>query len=212
MSDENPTGEFLPTRKSLLSRLKNWDDNDSWRDFFDTYWRLIYDVARKSGFNDAEAQDIVQETVISVAGQIAEFRYDATKGRFKNWLGLITRCRIADHLRKKYRDAARAPGERSDWQSHQDTLAALPDPKAAELDALWETEWHKRLLALAMERVKRKVRAEHFQIFELCAVQEWPVSKVSKALGVSLALIYVTRHRVGALLKKELRRVETETE
>ncbi len=47
--------EFLPTRKSLLSRLKNWDDSQSWREFFDTYWSLIYGVAIKGGLSDAEA-------------------------------------------------------------------------------------------------------------------------------------------------------------
>ena len=26
---------LIPTRQSLLIRLKNWDDQDSWKDFFD---------------------------------------------------------------------------------------------------------------------------------------------------------------------------------
>ena len=41
------TEELLPTRYSLLSRLQNWEDHESWRVFFDTYWRLIYSVALK---------------------------------------------------------------------------------------------------------------------------------------------------------------------
>ncbi len=35
------TEEFIPTRYSLLSRLQNWDDQESWKDFFDTFWLLI---------------------------------------------------------------------------------------------------------------------------------------------------------------------------
>ena len=35
---------WLPTRQTLLSRLKNWDDQSSWREFFNLYWRLIYGV------------------------------------------------------------------------------------------------------------------------------------------------------------------------
>ena len=57
--------KFIPTRRSLLSRLKDWDNQDSWRDFFNTYWRLIYEFAAKAGLDDADAQDVVQETVIS---------------------------------------------------------------------------------------------------------------------------------------------------
>ena len=75
--------EFLPTRRSLLSRLKDWDDQESWKDFFDTYWKLIYGVAIKSGLNDAEAQDVVQEAVISVAKKMHEFKYDPAVGRSK---------------------------------------------------------------------------------------------------------------------------------
>ena len=53
--------EFLPTRRSLLTRLKDWDDQQGWREFFETYWRLIYSVATKAGLNDSDAQDIVRE-------------------------------------------------------------------------------------------------------------------------------------------------------
>ena len=30
------------TPSSLLRRLKNWDDQSGWQEFFDTYWKLIY--------------------------------------------------------------------------------------------------------------------------------------------------------------------------
>jgi len=55
--------DLIPTQKSLLSRLKNWDDQSSWKTFFDTYWRLIYAFARRAGLGDAEAQDVVQFSV-----------------------------------------------------------------------------------------------------------------------------------------------------
>ena len=50
----------------MLGRLKDWSDDQSWRDFFETYWRLIYSTARKNGLSDAEAQEVVQERVIAV--------------------------------------------------------------------------------------------------------------------------------------------------
>jgi len=71
---------FLPTRRSLLSRIRDWDDQESWRRFFDTYWRLIYNTAVKAGLSDAEAQDVVQETILTVAKKIKEFHYDPTVG------------------------------------------------------------------------------------------------------------------------------------
>src|SRR5438105_2832178 len=95
--------EFIPTRRSLITRLKNWDDQQSWQEFFDTYWRLIYSVALKAGLSPSDSQDIVQETVVSVARQMPGFHYDPSAGSFKSWLMVITRRRIIDHLRKRAR-------------------------------------------------------------------------------------------------------------
>jgi RNA polymerase sigma-70 factor (ECF subfamily) len=58
----------------LLVRLKDWGDQKSWQDFFDTYWRLIHSVAIKAGLSEAEAQDVVQETVLTVAKKLAVLR------------------------------------------------------------------------------------------------------------------------------------------
>jgi len=196
---------ILPTRQSLLSRLKDWNDQDSWRDFFELYWRLIFDVARKSGLSEADAQDVVQETIVAVAQQMPEFRYDPTRGRFKSWLCQITRRRIADRLRKYYREP-KSPGE----EANDAALESLPDTTLASMDSLWEQEWKQHLYLLALERVKRNVRPEHFQIFDLYVTQGWPVTQVAKALGVSLALIYVTRHRIGLQLRQEIKRLRAE--
>ena len=78
--------DSVPTRHSLLIRLKQWDDTVGWREFFETYWELIHNVARKAGLTDAEAQDVVQETVIAVARKIGEFKADPRHGSFKSWL------------------------------------------------------------------------------------------------------------------------------
>src|SRR5437016_4761776 len=93
--------EFIPTRRSLLSRLRNWDDQESWRKFFEAYGRLIYSVAIKGGLTDAEAQDVVQETVLVVARKIPGFKYDPALGSFKSWLLLITRRKIEKQFKKR---------------------------------------------------------------------------------------------------------------
>ena len=66
--------ELIPTRASLLGRLKDWQDQAGWQEFFDTYWKLIYGVAIKSGLTHPEAQDVVQETVMSVCKNMQNFR------------------------------------------------------------------------------------------------------------------------------------------
>src|SRR5215212_4743108 len=123
--------DLLPTRRSLLSRLKNWDDQQSWRDFFESYWRLIYGVATKAGLNESEAQDVVQETLVSVAKEIPGFRYNPDVGSFKGWLLRITRRRIADHWRK-HKSA----------HGHEISFEEFPDEGVSAFEALWNEEWH----------------------------------------------------------------------
>src|SRR5438034_2400969 len=90
--------QLLPTRATLIDRLKDWQDQSTWQEFFDTYWKLIYGVARKAGLTDAEAQDVVQETMFSVARHMPTFKYDPAIGSFKAWLLNMTRWRLHDQL------------------------------------------------------------------------------------------------------------------
>ena len=201
-----PTEDFIPTRYSLLSRLQDWDDQDSWKDFFDTYWRLIYAFALKSGLTEAEAQDVVQETVISVAKHIQEFKRDRKLGSFKGWLRNLTRWRIADQLRKRTRIAPQEREAVEDASAAWDT-ARIAD--SAEVESVWETEWRMNLMKVALENVKRRVKEEHYQMFDFYVVKQWPVAKVARMLGVSTGQIYLAKFRVGVLIKKEIRRLET---
>jgi RNA polymerase sigma factor (sigma-70 family) len=208
MNAAKEASAFIPTRRSLLSRLKNWDDAESWRDFFDTYWRLIYSVAIKAGLNDAEAQDVVQETVLSVARRMPNFKYDPAVGSFKSWLLLITRRRIADHFRKRRRGDARCEPI-PDNASETAFLERVLDPAGGDLEAVWAAEWDKNILDRAIDRVKRKVDPKQFQIFDCYVLKEWPVKEIRRILGVSDSQVYLAKHRINSLVKKEIQHLET---
>jgi len=194
----------IPTRYSLLSRLQNWDDQASWKDFFDTYWRLIYSIALKSGLTEAEAQDVVQETIISVAKDIQKFKRDRQLGSFKGWLRNLTRWRIADQLRKRTR-AGQVENDLAGAEFYGPDVAEIPGPAGAE--SVWEDEWRANLLKAALENVKRRVKEEHYQMFDFYVLKEWPVGKVAHTLGVNAGQVYLAKYRIGALLKKEIRRL-----
>src|SRR5829696_5837870 len=141
--------DWLPTRTSLLRRMKQWDDQESWRDFFNTYWKLIYSAAVKAGLNDAEAQDVVQDTVIAVAKKIEDFKYDPALDSFKGWLLYLTRKRIALHYRKRERGG---PARDSEVMT-LDELQRTPDPAGVDLEAIWNQEWESSLADAALARV-----------------------------------------------------------
>ena len=198
---------LVATRRSLVDRLRNWDDRKRWQEFFDSYWKLIYSAARKSGLTDAEAQEVVQETVITVAKKIDKLDYDPARGSFKGWLLQITRWRIADQFRKRRPEDARRAGSQDDSRLTA-TIERIADSHAVDLDALWEKEWQENLFAAAIARVKKKIEPKQFQIFDCCVRKEWPAQKVADELRVKIAQVYLIRHRVSALLKKEVKALE----
>jgi len=210
--------EFIPTRASLLGRLKNWADQHSWQHFFNTYWRLIYSVALKAGLSDAEAQDVVQETLVTVAKKIGQFKSDPAIGSFKGWLLLITRRRIADQLEKRGKlpetpppsETGRMPlsSGGADDSTRTATIERVPDPATFNLDTCWEEQWQANLLRAATEKVKSQVSAKQFQMFELYVLREWPVRKVAATLGVNVGQVYLAKHRIARLLKREVRKLE----
>jgi RNA polymerase sigma-70 factor (ECF subfamily) len=205
-----PEQDLIPTRYSLLSRLQNWDDQASWKEFFDTYWLLIYSIALKSGLTDSEAQDVVQETIISVAKNIHKFKRDRALGTFKGWLRNLTRWRIADQLKRRIQPRSEnfvALGDEADPPAEFDQI---PDPSGGALDDVWEKEWRANSFDAAVERVKQRVKEEHFQIFELLVIRQWPARRVAAAMDINIGQVYLAKFRVVALIKKEIRKLDKE--
>src|SRR5262245_35030208 len=191
-----PTKRGAPrTRRSLIVRLKDWQDQESWQDFDRIYRKLIYDTALRASLTEPEAQDAVQETLWSVAKKSAGCGYDRQVGSSKSWLLQITRRRIVDQMRKRRGGNA---------VINDQTLAQLPDPSAARLEALWNEEWHQSLLDMARALVKRRVGERQFRMFELYVMQQLPLKDVTRLLRVNAAQVYMAKYRITRLLKKEL--------
>ena len=213
MSDEPSS---IRTRPSLLGRLQAGDDAQSWEEFYRIYGKLVRDFALQAGLSATEADEVVQETVIATSRHLPEYHYDPKKCRFKTWLLNQTSWRIKDQLKKRRRQLsfiqASASRQADDETSGTATINRVPDPAALDLETVFETQWQRSLYAGALERVKGKFSLKQLQIFDLVVTQEWPAADVAKSLGVSLANVYVTRHRISAAIKKETRRLESQFE
>jgi hypothetical protein len=122
-TDDCPA-DLIPTRKSLLGRLKDLEDNESSRHFFNTYWRLIYAFAIQRGLN------------------------------------------------------------------HEDE------------------EWQKNLMDAVVQRVKRRVSIEQYQMFDLFVLEQWPACEVARTLGVTIVHVYLAKHRLSKLIRKEFEALE----
>lgn len=199
----------LQTRRSLLSRLRDLEDRESWQTFFDLYWRLLYNVARRAGLTDVDAQDVVQDTVMAVAREIPQFRYDPERGSFKQWLLRILRRRVSDHFRRHYRQPALA-GVSPEMLEGTGDADAIVMRDGMSLSDAWDQEWERSVLDAAIAQVRAQANPKHFQVFDYCVLKEWPAAKVASTLGMNAAQVYLARHRVSQAVKRAARRIESE--
>ena len=85
----------------------------------------------------------------------------------------------------------------------------IHDPAADVLDSIWDEEWRKNIVDVAMQKVRRRVSPEHYQLFHLHAVKGLGVRDVARLTGASVANVYVTYHRISHQIKKEVRLLES---
>jgi RNA polymerase sigma factor (sigma-70 family) len=201
------------TRRSLIERLENWEDQKSWDEFYQTYWRLIYSFASKSGLRDDECWEVVQETIVGIAKQSQRKLYDPEKGSFKSWLLTMARWRIGDQFKRRNKHPVNQGRHRSadGGTSRTGTFDRLPDPAGVPLEAVWDAEWNQHILSIALKNVREEISPKQYQVFDCYVIKGWETSRVSEELGVSTANIYVNKHRVGRLVRKEIVRLEQES-
>jgi RNA polymerase sigma-70 factor (ECF subfamily) len=205
----------LATRESLLRRLTDCQDQASWQEFYSTYRDLIWRFALKAGCTETEADEVVQETVIAVARKLPEFKYDPAVCAFKTWLLNQTAWRVKDQIRKRAKvgqasrlsGAGETPALLSD-DRRTATVERVADPAANDLEAAWDTEWQQTVIEVAMRRVKEQANLKECQMFDLYVLRGWPAREVARALGVSVARVYLAKHRIAPRLKREVKIVE----
>ena len=197
--------ELFSTSTTLLERLKDWRDDSSWHEFFNIYSRLISGVAIRKGLTRAEAEDVVQETMLAAAKYIPNFKYDRKLGSFKQWLLNMCRWRICDQFRRR---ANSAIGHSNDSAEDTKQLSMIADENNVNFDELWEAEWQKSLLDNAMKKVKTSLDSQKYQIFDFSINKEWPAEKVAESFGISVNQVYLAKHRITLLIKEEVERLK----
>jgi RNA polymerase sigma-70 factor (ECF subfamily) len=184
--------DLLPTRRSLLIRIRDPRDATSWQTFVEAYAPLIYGYGRRRGLQDADAADLTQEVLTEVARCIRSFEYQPDRGRFRDWLGTVTHRRLARFLGKQSR--AKVVDEAA-----SDAAAARPcDPE-------WADAFGAHLLALALERARPRFEPTTWRAFELTWQCGRPASEVASELNMPVASVYVAKSRVLKRLEDEVR-------
>ena len=197
--------EAPTTQPSLLIRLRDQGDERAWAEFTEIYGPLLNQLARRKGLQDADAQDLVQDVFRAVARAIEHFDPDPARGSFRGWLSRIAGNLIINLLAAQRRHP-RGTGD-TDMQR---MLEEQPDLLAEE-SALFESEYRKRLLSWAAERVRGSFSWAMWQAFWRTAVEGQPVKDVAKSLGMSIGTVYQYKSRVVARIRRETEQFDDES-
>ena len=193
--------EMPATRHSLLVRLYDPQDEQAWTEFLEIYEPLIYRLARRRGFQDADADDLSQEIFRSVAAAVERWRLNPDRGSFRAWLFLIARNAMINALKKKQR----RPQATGDTQFRL-LLESQPAPDDAA--AMVESEYERDLFHWAAEQIRGEFRPSTWQAFWLTGVEGQTPQAAAKAVGLSVGAVYIARSRVMARLKEKIEQVE----
>jgi RNA polymerase sigma factor (sigma-70 family) len=193
------------TRRSLVLRLRNLDDEAAWAEFVDVYEPLIVRLARRKGLQEADARDLCQDVFRAVAAAIDRWDPDPAKGRFRAWLFRIARNLLVNFLVRERRQT-RGSGR----TSVQDLLDAQPATDAGA-EAEFVAEFRRRAFRWAAQKVKNEFTESTWQAFWKTGVDNRPVSEVAAELGLSAGAVYIARSRVLARLRERVEQLTEET-
>jgi len=187
----------------LLARLRDPADGDAWREFTRLYAGVVYGFARRRGLQDADAADLMQDVLRSVAGNVGRLDYDPARGRFRNWLFTVTRNKLYTFLDAQRR-RVRATGD----DEMRDRLTEVEAPSDGEAD--WDKEYERQQFAVAADQVRGEFTSSTWKAFWGTAVDGRKPQEVGAQLGLSPGAVYVAKSRVLARLRQQVRQLEKE--
>ena len=193
---------MIDTSESLLGRLKDNAPDDAWKQFYEQYWGAILRYARKLGLDDAQAQDVLQETMVVLMRILPEFAYDRGKGKFRNFLLTIVHRKSLGVLRR----ARRERDSHVPWAENGegDTVDPFGNLGADEAEAL--VRWQETLMEEALRRVREAegLGENTFAVFEAYAIQRRPPAAVAKEFGLKENAVYQIKNRLLRRLQSEV--------
>jgi len=186
------------TRASLLERVRDPKNKESWREFFQIYHPLIYRYARLRGLRREDADELAQQCMTILLDRMPRFEYSPDKGGFKRWLRRLVNNKIKDFFKKR-----KIPvGESADFRGLEG--------RETSIEEIWEQEWERKHLQFYLKQVRKDVAPKTYQAFEYYVICDWPVQRVAETLDMTAEQIYAAKSRIIRKLRTKLLRTPDE--
>jgi RNA polymerase sigma-70 factor (ECF subfamily) len=194
-----------PTRQTLLERMRDPKAERAWEEFYQMYWVVIVRYAQKQGLDETSAHDVLQETMVALLRQMAEFRYDPGKGKFRNFLLTIVHRKTLSALRRAHRKVEVSLDEPI---SDDDTFPVerVADEAAVMPFESVENQWLDSIREEALRRIQAdpRVQGQTFDVFRAYVIEQQPVEAVAGKFGIKPNAVYQIKNRMIKRLKDEV--------
>jgi RNA polymerase sigma-70 factor (ECF subfamily) len=193
--------QFPETRDSLLMQVRSPANREAWDEFVLIYRPVIYRLARQKGLQDADAQDLAQRVLMSVAAAIGQWEKTNESVRFRHWLRRVARNAIINALVRQPLD--RAAG----GTSVQDLLLEQPEADS-QSNAEIELEYRRELYLRAARNVRTDVEPDTWRAFELTVIENQSIEDAANQLDKPIGTIYAARSRIMRRLREAVQELE----
>ena len=174
------------TRPSLLQRVRDPADGPAWAAIDARYGEPIVRYLQARGLQRADAEDVRQGILVSLASALPRFEYRPERGRFRSYLGRVVRNALARHFERP-NAAAR-------------DLEEVDEPGEDDADPLWEREWAAHHLRRAMRTVRRTFDPRNVDAFDRLLAGE-RVPDVARTLEMTPETVQKVKQRIRDRLK-----------
>lgn len=191
--------QWPETQATMIARLRDPEDRRTWEEFVAMYSPAIYRFARRQGLQDADADEITQRVLCSVAAAIEGWEPDPARGRFRAWLAQVTRNAVINLVTRDHRQQG------TGRSSIVDRLEATDD---SSIENQWKHEQRVQRFRVAAEHVRPTCTEAVWNAFWRTTVDDQPIAEVATQLGMSVGAVYAARSRVLKRLRDAAGRIE----
>ncbi|MCH2205488.1 MAG: sigma-70 family RNA polymerase sigma factor [Lentisphaerales bacterium] len=186
------------TRETLLIKLKNQYNENAWEEFAEIYRGFIWSILIKMNVSPSDIDDLVQDILLKAWKNLPKFDYQRSRGKFRNWLGLVVSNTARTYFRNK--------------NTTSRILGSLDteDQMSPEIEKLTTDEWQKFISNKAWESVSKTLTDPVRECFELIS-QGMNLKEVGEKTGFNYNTVCVYKKRIINKISREITRLENET-
>ncbi|MEM8944999.1 MAG: RNA polymerase sigma factor [Planctomycetota bacterium] len=211
--DVNPNEADPSVTSTELLRQAQANDQVAWEQLVNQYSRRMYRWCRRAGLQQADAGNVVQESLEAVARRLGDFRRDRSGDTFRGWLRRITDNKIRDHFRRQGRKLDLPTGGTDGYRRLLDleNEPRLDDatPESASSDqATWDTSLVDALspasgtMQQEIERVRNEVSERDWKFFWRVVVDGQSAAEVGREFGVTANTVRLVKMRLLRRLRR----------